>query len=139
MSTYKSKETEVNQSAEALFDKLSNLNNLGDQLAQLPADQLERIGNVRFENEKFIISTPQMGEIAFAVIDKTKPSKIVYGTPSSPIPLQMVVNLAPVSDDRTKVSTAIEVEIPAMLRPLVGGKLQEAAEKFGEMIANMSR
>ena len=42
-------------------------------------------------------------------------------------------NLKGVEND-TEVASVIDVEIPAMLRPMIGGKLQEAAEKFNELI-----
>ena len=51
----------------------------------------------------------------------------------------MSVNFAEVSPEATDVTTVIDVEIPAMLRPFVGPKLQQAADKFGEMISNLSR
>lgn len=139
MATYKSKTSVVEKPIEELYDKLSNLSNLGAQLDNLPKDQLEKIGNVKFEDNQFIISTPQMGEIAFAVIETHKPDKIVFGTPKSPVPLQMIVNLHEVNETSTEVSTAIDVQIPAILRPMIGPKLQEAADKFGEMISNLSR
>ena len=139
MTSYKSKSIEISTNIEQLFDKLSNLEALGAQLDSLPADQLAKIGSVRFENNQFIIATPQMGEIAFAIIDKHHPDKIVFGTPAAPLPLELVVNLEKVDENSTKVSTAFSVEIPAILRPMLGPKLQEAADKFGEMIGNMAR
>lgn len=139
MSTYKSKPTIVNQPIDALFDKLTNLSNLGAQLDKLPPEQLAKVGTVKFENEQFIIATPHMGEIAFAVIEKEAPGKIVFGTPTSPVPLKLVVDLTPVSDTETSVISSIDVQIPAILRPMIGPKLQEATDKFGELISNLSK
>ena len=31
----------------------------------------------------------------------------------------------------------IDVDIPVMLKPLVGGKMQEAADKFSEMLSTL--
>ncbi len=50
----------------------------------------------------------------------------------------MSVNFTATAPDTTDVTTVIDVEIPAMLRPFVGPKLQQAADKFGEMISNLS-
>ena len=56
----------------------------------------------------------------------------------SPIPLSMIIDITAVDEQSANVSTAIDVEIPAMLRPLIGGKMQEAADKFGEMISQLN-
>ena len=49
------------------------------------------------------------------------------------------MDIRPVSDNTSEVETLIDVEIPAMLRPLIGPQLQKAADKFGELIAGLSR
>ena len=51
----------------------------------------------------------------------------------------MTMDIRPVSDNTSEVETLIDVEIPAMLRPLIGPQLQKAADKFGELIAGLSR
>ena len=51
----------------------------------------------------------------------------------------MAVDLAPAGSDSSEVVTTIEVEIPAMLKPFVGPQLQKAADKFGELMAGLSK
>lgn len=139
MAKYKSKPEEISMPINLLYEKLSDMRNFGTRINELPEDIKEKIGDVRFENDRFVISTPQVGEIAFAVVGGEAPNKIIYGTPDSPLPLEMAVNLKALNDATTEVYTSIEVEIPMMLRPMVGPKLQEAADKFGEMISNMAK
>jgi hypothetical protein len=78
-----------------------------------------------------------VGNIKLQVVELST-SKISMQAVSSPVPMALVVDMKPLSADSTEVTSAIEVEIPAMLRPMVGGKLQEAANKFGEMIGNLT-
>ena len=80
-----------------------------------------------------------MGAIEFTVVDRVRPSKIVFGTKSSPVPLSMELDIEPTGENSSSVQTLIEVEIPAMLRPLIGPQLQKAADKFGELISGLSR
>ena len=49
------------------------------------------------------------------------------------------MDIKAVSDTASEVETLINVDIPAMLRPLIGPQLQKAADKFGELIAGLSR
>ena len=50
----------------------------------------------------------------------------------------MEMHINPLTPDSSSVQTQIDVEIPAMLRPLIGPQLQKAADKFGELIAGLS-
>ena len=53
--------------------------------------------------------------------------------------MKMELLIKPLGADFSEVTSQIDVEIPAMLRPLVGPQLQKAADKFGELIAGLSR
>lgn len=139
MATYSSKPAVINRPIQEIFDRFSDLSNLQNQLKELPEEQLARIGDVKFDTDSIAINTPQVGEIKFQVTERVAPGKIVFGSPSSPIPLKMILTLKPVTDDSTEVVTAIDVEIPAMLRPLIGGKLQEAADQFSKLMSQLSR
>lgn len=139
MATYSSKPAVINRPIQEIFDRFSDLSNLQNQLKELPEEQLARIGDVKFDADSIAINTPQVGEIKFQVTERVAPGKIVFGSPSSPIPLKMILTLKPVTDESTEVVTAIDVEIPAMLRPLIGGKLQEAADQFSKLMSQLSR
>lgn len=138
MSTYSSKPTTVNRPAAEIYSRFSDLSNLQDQLKNLPEEQRAKIGDVKFDADSIAIVTPQVGEIKFQVVERVPVSKIVFGSPSSPVPLSMTLTLNPVDDNSTEVVTAIDVEIPMMLRPLIGGKLQEAADQFSKLMSQLS-
>ncbi|WP_304467838.1 hypothetical protein, partial [uncultured Muribaculum sp.] len=65
--------------------------------------------------------------------------RVAFTAESAPVPLIMSINLDAKTPESTEIVTAIDVEIPAMLRPMVGPKLQEAADKFGDMVKNLAR
>lgn len=129
----------VNRPANEIYDKFSDLSILGTQLDKLPEQQRAQIGDISFGHDSISINTPQIGELKFEVIERQEPAKVVFGTSSSPVPLTMRVDIKPMSDNSSEVTTVIDVEIPAMLRPFVGPKLQQAADKFGELISNLSK
>lgn len=139
MATYKSPQATIGKSADDLFDRFSNLNNLQPVLDNLSDEQRSRVGDIAFTDNTLKISTPQVGDIEFTVVERVKPSKIVFGTTSSPVPLTMELHIQPVDDATSMVQTQIDVEIPAMLKPLIGPQLQKAADKFGELISGLSK
>lgn len=138
MATYKSKPTAVGRPAEAIFERFSDMTRLQEIMDRLPEEQRAMIGDVVFTQDSMKIRTPQIGEIAFGIKERVAPERIVFATESSPVPLEMAVLITPDGDEQSIVQTVIDVEIPAMLRPLIGPKLQEAADKFGSLIAGLS-
>lgn len=138
MATYKSKPAKVNRSAEDIYSRFSDMSKLQEQMENLPEEQRSQIGDVVFTADSLKITTPQVGEIAFEIKERVEPSKIVFGTASSPVPLTMEVNIEPAGADASEVTTVIDVEIPAIVRPIIGPQLQKAADKFGELISGLS-
>lgn len=138
MSTYSSKPTIVAQPIDQLFERFSDLTNLQRKLRELPEDQLARIGEVNFTPDTMSIITPQVGELKFQVTERQAPSHVAFSAVSSPLPLLMSINFKEVDANSTEVTAAIDVEIPMMLRPLIGGKIQEAADKFGQLMSQLS-
>ena len=53
------------------------------------------------------------------------------------MPLKLSVDLSEDGPGATVVTPNIDIDIPMMLRPLIGGKLQEAADKFGEVFTSV--
>lgn len=70
----------MNRSAETLFDRFSDLSILQNSLEGLTEEQRKQIGDVKFTADSISIVTPQVGEIAFQVTDRVRPSKVVFGT-----------------------------------------------------------
>ncbi|MDE6629238.1 MAG: hypothetical protein K2K36_07700, partial [Muribaculaceae bacterium] len=87
MATYKSKPQTIGRSADDLFDRFSDLSRLQSALDSLTEEQRAKVGDVQFTADSIRIVTPQVGEIAFNVIDRQRPVKVVFGTKSSPVPM----------------------------------------------------
>ncbi len=128
MATYKSKQVTISHPIEEVYERISNIGAYQQKLDSLPAEVKDKLGDVRFEPDAIVITAAPVGEIRFAVKERIKPSSVKLSAEQSPVPLTLSVNLTPDSDSQ------IDVEIPAMLKPMVGGKMQEAADKFGELI-----
>ena len=52
--------------------------------------------------------------------------------------MKLEITFKPVSADSTELQGAIDVEIPMMLKPLIGPTLQRAADQFGDLFANLA-
>lgn len=141
MATYTGKTVTINRPAADLFERFSTMDMLRERIASLPDDVKAKMGELRFENDRMIVVTPQVGEIAFAVKERVAPSRIVFTAIGAPVPLDLAVDFRELTPDSTEVSTRIDVEVPLMLRPMmsmVGPHLQKAADMFGDLMAGLS-
>lgn len=134
MASYSSKPAVINKPVDEVYERISNIGAYQQKLDSLPAEVREKIGDVRFEDDAIVITAAPVGEIRFAVKERVSPSRVTLAAEQSPVPLNLTVNLEPESERSTKATSVIDVEIPAMLKPMIGGKMQEAADKFGELI-----
>lgn len=139
MSKFTGKAVTVPFPNQEIYQRVSNLSGLQQRLEQLPADQLQRVGNVKFDSDdNFSIEAPGVGHVDFHIVERVPSSRVTFQASASGIPLNLIIEMEPEGDAATRLTTSIDVEIPAMLRPLVGGKMQEAADRFSEMIAQLN-
>lgn len=137
MAQYKSNPVTVNRSAQSIADKFADLSAFGAALDSMPPAERERVGDVKFDKDSITIETKQVGTISFKVTERT-PSRIVMNAVGSPVPLDLCVDLTSLGSETTEIVTSIEVEIPAMLRPLIGGAMQKAVDQFGGLMAKLN-
>ena len=137
MAQYKSKAETVGRPADFISEKFSDLSSFGQALDSMSAADRAKVGDVKFEKDSITIDTKQVGTISFKVTERT-PSRVVMNAVGSPVPLDLIVNLTPLDAEPTEIVTAIDVEIPAMLRPMIGGAMQKAVDQFGDLIAKLN-
>lgn len=137
MAKYSAKPVTVGMPASTISSKFEDLTTLQGALDKMPPEVAAKVGDVRFEKDALVINTPQLGAITLKVVKRT-PERVALSAVGSPVPLTMGVDLKSLSADSTELNTSIEVEIPAMLRPLIGSKMQEAANKFGDLMGKLA-
>lgn len=142
MTTIKSEKTRINASAEKVYDKLSNLENLKPLLEKVPKDQIPADKREMFENLKVTadtISIPAgpVGSITLRVTDRMPYSLIQLSGEGSPVPMNMQLEIDSKGADECEVQVAINLEIPAMLKPMVSGPLKKIADQFANVLGSV--
>ena len=133
MSKYRGKAVVVNGNVEDVFSKIANLGAYQQYVDNMPDDIKAKLGDVRFTDDSIVLNANPVGEIVLKQTRLESPSLFGMPAQNSPVPMALSIVTSPVGDS-TEVVPSIDVEIPAMLRPLVGGKLQEAADKMSEIL-----
>lgn len=137
MSKYSGKTTTLAIPRTQLFDKISNLSSFQERLDALPEDAKAKLGDVKFTDDKILINAPAVGQLVFTVTRREAPSLLCLSAENSPVPFLITIHLAEETPDTTRVDTELDVDIPMALRPLVGSKLQMAADQFSGMFSSL--
>lgn len=139
MTSYSSPEVTLPASAEQVFDRLSNLQNLQGLLDKVPADKIPEDKRQMFEN---IIITPDsiqipggpMGNLTFKVSEKLKPSLISLNGEGVPVKMSVDLHISPLSESSSQAKVVFNIDIPALLKPMIGGQIQKIANQFGDVL-----
>lgn len=137
MSVYSSKPVTVHQSVNSLCEKFSDFTAFKQRLDKLPEEQRQALGDVDITPDTIVLSTPQMGRVTLKAVERS-PKGLVLEAEGTPVPMFFKVDLKPVDEDNTEVSGAIDVDLPVILKPMVGPMLQKFANKFGELFASLA-
>ena len=118
-------------------------NQLIRQQIEANADKIDdaarqHLDTVKFSEDAIAIQSP-MGEVTLALDhdNSIEGQRIVYTASSSPVPINMVINLEPQSDDTTMSTAELQLQLPFFMRKMVEAQLQEGANRFGELLARI--
>lgn len=137
MSQYSSQPVNVHRPIDVLASKFSDFTALETNLRELDETERAKVSDVKFTADTICISTPQVGEIRLKAVERSR-ERLVLKAEQSPVPLQLEVLLKEVDPETTSVQGVIDVDLPLMLRPLIGPTLQKAADQFGSLFGKLA-
>ena len=140
METYKSDKVVIDYNIELIYSKLSNPAMFKEKMEQnmdrIPDEAREHLDNLKFEEDGISINSP-MGAVKLSVSESVEPNLVKYVAESSPVPFGLTINLEAIDEEHTNAIAEINIELPMMIRAMVGGKLSEGAQKMGEVLAKL--
>lgn len=119
-------------SQEAVYEKLSDLNNLEKIKDRLPEDKVK---NLSFDAESLSIEVDPVGKIVLQIVEKDPCKCIKFGTTTSPLPFNLWIQIVPTADNECKMKLTIGIEINPFMKVMVQKPLQEGLEKMADMLA----
>ena len=139
MSIYSSEKVKLEAPAEKVYEKLSNLENLKGLLDKVPADRIPEDKRQMFENIRITSDTIEvpggpMGNLMFRITERKTPSLIRLKGEGIPVEMSLALHIEPISSDSSQAQVIIDIEIPALLKPMIGGQIQKVANQFGDVI-----
>lgn len=130
MTTIESSIRQINAPQQAVYNMLSDLNNLERVKDKIPADKVE---NLSFDSDSIAVSTP-MGAVRMVVVDREEPKTIKFETRESPLPFNFWIQILPVSEAVSKIKLTIKAELNPFIGGMVKKPLQEGIEKIADAL-----
>ena len=138
MTKYTGKTSVVNLPAAEISDKFADMSTFNDKLAGMPEDVRKHMGDLTFTRDSVCMDTKQAGKVVFKVTERD--DRHIVLACSFPLPISLTINLSPVADDaaKTEMWTDVDIEIPAMLRPIIGPQMQKVADHFSTAMGSIA-
>lgn len=151
MSRYTSDIKIINAAQYAVWNRISNLAQFQTLKDNMPAEAKAEIkakinaqteGKASFSNFSFTEDTASFSvqgmPVTIRIIDREEPMKCVkFTADNSPVDFTLWIQLLPQSPYETKCKVTLDLDIPFYLKPLVGKKLDGAADQIAEMLTKI--
>lgn len=132
MTKFESAVKVIPASQNAVYEKLSDLNNLDKVKDRLPQDKVK---NLSFDKENLSIEVPLVGKIVLQIVEKEPYKCIKFATTSSPLPFNLWIQIVPVTETECKMKLTIGMELNPFMKTMVQKPLQEGLEKMAETLS----
>ena len=132
MSKYESGVKQIPHPQTAVYNTLSDLNNIERIKDRIPADQVK---DLAFDRDSVSVNVAPVGSIKLRIVDRDEPKCIKFETENSPVPFNLWVQLLPVTEATCKMRVTVKADIPMFLKPMIGSKLQDGVDKIADALA----
>lgn len=119
-------------SQEAVYEKLSDLNNLEKVKNRLLEDKVK---NLSFDADSLTVEVPPVGKITLQIVEKEPCKCIKFATTTSPLPFNLWIQMLPITATECKMKLTIGMELNPFMKAMVQKPLQEGLEKMADMLA----
>lgn len=143
MAEYKSSPVTVRKSADQIYDTLTDLQGLAEKITGIPADSVPEdkramLEGIRVDENTLTIPGGPTGAITLVKSDCTRPAYVSYEGVGTPVPVTLAVNIAAVGDDAAEVTVKADIQVPALLKPMLNGPMQKMVDEVAQNLRNLN-
>ncbi len=127
----------VPYSQERVYNKLSDLNNLEGVRERLDMvkDELDgKLEDMSFDRDSITLKVQGIS-LTLRIIEREPLKCIKFEGDKSPIPLNLWIQILPVTQEEAKMKVTIRAEVNMFMKAMVSKPLQEGVEKLADMLA----
>ena len=130
----------VPYSQERVYNKLEDLNNLAslkERFEQVREKVGDKIQDIAFDRDSLTLTVQGMN-VTLRIIEREPCKCIKFEGDKSPIPVNLWVQILPVTEEQAKMKVTIRAEVNMFMKAMVTKPLQEGVEKIADMLATIS-
>ena len=127
----------VPYSQERVYNKLSDLNDLEGVRERLDMvkDKLDgKLEDMSFDRDSITLKVQGIS-LTLRIIEREPLKCIKFEGDKSPIPLNLWIQILPVTQEEAKMKVTIRAEVNMFMKAMVSKPLQEGVEKLADMLA----
>lgn len=127
----------VPYSQERVYNKLSDLNNQEGVRERLDMvkDKLDgKLEDMSFDRDSITLKVQGIS-LTLRIIEREPLKCIKFEGDKSPIPLNLWIQILPVTQEEAKMKVTIRAEVNMFMKAMVSKPLQEGVEKLADMLA----
>lgn len=137
METYESNVVEIQASAQQIFSKLSNLENLQPLLANLPAEATEKVKDIAVTADTCQFTVENFGQMGFKIIDREPNKTIKFTGDNTPVEVYLWIQLVEKEAYLSKMRVTLKADVPFMLKMMVGSKLKDGVNQIATLLSKI--
>ena len=119
---------------QAVYDMLSNLENISKVMDRVPADKIK---DISFDRDHVSMSVDPVGAVKLAVCEREEPKCIKFQTEKSPVPFYVWIQMLPVTDTTSKMRITAEADLNPFIKTLVQKPLQDGVEQIANGLSQI--
>ncbi len=137
MVTFESEVKHVPYSQERVYTKLADLNNLASvrERLDLLKDKLEgKLEDMSFDQDSLTLKVQGIS-LTLRIVEREPMKCIKFEGDKTPIPLNLWIQILPVTDVEAKMRVTIGAEVNMFMKAMVSKPLKEGVDKLADMLA----
>ena len=119
---------------QAVYDNISDLNNLEKVRDRVPED---KVSDFSFDQDTVSFNVALVGELKLRICDREEPKCVKFETVLSPVPFNVWVQVLPVDENNAKLKVTVKAELNPFIKSMVEKPLQDGVEKIADALAQI--
>jgi len=124
----------VPYSQQAVYDNISDLNNLEKVRDRVPED---KVSDFSFDHDTVSLSVAPVGQLQLRICDREEPKCVKFETVQSPVPFNLWVQVLPVDENNAKMKVTVKAELNPFIKSMIEKPLQDGVEKIAEALSQV--
>lgn len=137
MVQFESSVKHVPYTQERVYTKLADLNNLAsvrERLDELKSKFPGKVEDLSFDQDSLTLKVQGIS-LTLRIIEREPMKCIKFEGDRTPLPMNLWIQVLPVSDAEAKMKVTIRTEVNAFMKAMVSKPLQEGVEKLADILA----